>query len=165
MIQARVPVSIKQLKTSVNFRVPFVRRCAMPASNSDKTMIIVIHAAARPGGRTMKHHRLRFGMLAALAAVLIIRSRISDAPATSADHDPAQRSATAAAVSTPRPPEVVIVGAGISGLSTALELGRSQARVTVVDMSSVFGGHAVMSQGGVCIVDSPVQRESVAANA
>lgn len=63
----------------------------------------------------------------------------------------------------PRPnasPKVVIVGAGISGLSAALELGRGGADVTVVDMSSVFGGHAVMSQGGVSVVDTPVQRES-----
>ncbi len=53
--------------------------------------------------------------------------------------------------------DVIIVGAGISGLSAALELGRAGARVTVADMSSVFGGHAVMSQGSVSIVASPVQ--------
>lgn len=58
------------------------------------------------------------------------------------------------------PPDVIIVGAGISGLSAALELGRGGANVTVVDMSSVFGGHAVMSQGGVSVVDTPVQRET-----
>lgn len=57
-------------------------------------------------------------------------------------------------------PNVVIVGAGISGLSAALELGRGGADVTVVDMSSVFGGHAVMSQGGVSVVDTPIQREA-----
>ena len=55
-------------------------------------------------------------------------------------------------------PDVVVVGAGISGLSAAVELGRSGAQVVVVDMSSVFGGHAVMSQGGVSIIDTPVQR-------
>jgi uncharacterized protein len=54
---------------------------------------------------------------------------------------------------------VVIVGAGISGLSAALELGRGGCEVTVVDMSSIFGGHAVMSQGGLSIVDTPLQRE------
>lgn len=53
--------------------------------------------------------------------------------------------------------DVVIVGAGISGLSAALELGRAGADVVVLDMSSVYGGHAVMSQGGLCIVDTPVQ--------
>ena len=56
-------------------------------------------------------------------------------------------------------PRVLIVGAGISGLCAALELGRGGADVTVVDMSSVFGGHAVMSQGGVSVIDSPLQRE------
>ena len=54
-------------------------------------------------------------------------------------------------------PDVLIVGAGISGLSAALELGQSGAEVTVIDISSVFGGHAVMSQGGVSIVDTPLQ--------
>ena len=57
-------------------------------------------------------------------------------------------------------PRVIVVGAGISGLATALELGRGGAEVTVVDMSSVFGGHAVMSQGGVSVIDTPLQRES-----
>ena len=56
--------------------------------------------------------------------------------------------------------DVVIVGAGISGLSAALELGRAGVDVTVVDMASVFGGHAVMSQGGLCIVGSPEQQAS-----
>lgn len=55
--------------------------------------------------------------------------------------------------------DVVIVGAGISGLTAALELGRGGANVMVVDMASVFGGHAVMSQGGLCIVDTPVQQK------
>ena len=53
--------------------------------------------------------------------------------------------------------DVVVVGAGISGLTTALELGRGGARVLVIDMSSVFGGHAVMAHGGLAIVGTPVQ--------
>ncbi|MBC8353698.1 MAG: FAD-dependent oxidoreductase [Planctomycetes bacterium] len=53
--------------------------------------------------------------------------------------------------------DVIVVGAGISGLSAALELGRSGADVTIVDMASVFGGHAVMSQGGISIVNTPTQ--------
>ena len=40
---------------------------------------------------------------------------------------------------------LVVVGAGISGITAALELGLGGARVTVLDMSSVYGGHAVMS--------------------
>ncbi len=56
--------------------------------------------------------------------------------------------------------DVIVVGAGISGLSAALELGRGGANVTVVDMSSVFGGHAVMSQGSVSIVATPAQERA-----
>lgn len=56
-------------------------------------------------------------------------------------------------------PDVIIVGAGISGLSAALDLGRGGATVTVIDMSSVFGGHAVMSQGSVSIVATPMQKQ------
>lgn len=59
-----------------------------------------------------------------------------------------------------QPPEVIVVGAGLSGLSAALELADGGARVTVVDMSSVYGGHAVMSQGGVSIVETPIQEAS-----
>jgi uncharacterized protein len=55
--------------------------------------------------------------------------------------------------------DVIIVGAGISGLSAALEAARSGVTVTVIDMSSVFGGHAVMAEGGVSVVDSPMHRE------
>ena len=54
-------------------------------------------------------------------------------------------------------PRVVVVGAGLSGLAAALELANGGAEVVVVDMSSVYGGHAVMSQGGVSIVATPVQ--------
>ena len=57
-------------------------------------------------------------------------------------------------------PHVVIVGAGISGLSAALELGQGGANVTVVDISSVFGGHAVMSQGAVSLIGTPMQRQA-----
>ena len=54
--------------------------------------------------------------------------------------------------------DLVIVGTGISGLAAALDAGRAGANVTVVDMWSVFGGHAVMSGGLVCLVDTPFQR-------
>ncbi|MBB74448.1 MAG: hypothetical protein CMJ75_08045 [Planctomycetaceae bacterium] len=60
--------------------------------------------------------------------------------------------------STKPAPHVVVVGAGISGITAALELGLGGARVTVLDMSSVYGGHAVMSQGGLCIINSPLQQ-------
>ena len=57
-----------------------------------------------------------------------------------------------------QPADVIIVGAGISGLSAALDLGRGGAHVTVIDMASVFGGHAVMSQGSLSIVATPTQK-------
>lgn len=54
--------------------------------------------------------------------------------------------------------DLVVVGAGISGLSAALEVGRGGAKVAVIDMFSVFGGIGVMSHGGVCLIGSPVQQ-------
>lgn len=56
-----------------------------------------------------------------------------------------------------RDADVLIVGAGIAGLSAALEIARGGGDVLVVDMSSVFGGHAVSAHGGLAIVGSPVQ--------
>jgi flavocytochrome c len=53
--------------------------------------------------------------------------------------------------------DVVVVGAGISGLAAALEAGRQGARVQVIDMWSIFGGHAVLAGGVLNIVGTPVQ--------
>ena len=55
--------------------------------------------------------------------------------------------------------EAIVVGAGLSGLAAAVEMGRSGVNVLVLDMNSVIGGHAVMA-GGFAIVDTPVQREN-----
>ena len=52
--------------------------------------------------------------------------------------------------------EAIIVGAGIAGLSAAVEMGRQGVKVLVLDMNSVVGGHAVMA-GGFAIVDTPIQ--------
>lgn len=54
--------------------------------------------------------------------------------------------------------DLIIVGAGLAGLSAALEAGRSGAKVLVIDEASIFGGHAIMSEGELNIVDSPLQR-------
>lgn len=54
-------------------------------------------------------------------------------------------------------PDAIVVGAGISGLSAAWELARSGANVTVVDISSVFGGHAVMATGDLCMTGTAYQ--------
>jgi predicted oxidoreductase len=52
--------------------------------------------------------------------------------------------------------EAVVVGAGISGLAAAVEMGRAGVAVRVVDMNSVMGGHAVMA-GGFAIAATPLQ--------
>jgi flavocytochrome c len=56
-----------------------------------------------------------------------------------------------------READVIVVGAGIAGLSAALEAARGGASVLVVDLWSIFGGHAVLSHGGLAIVGTPVQ--------
>ena len=53
--------------------------------------------------------------------------------------------------------DVVVVGAGVAGLTTALEAARGGARVTVVDIASVWGGHAVVSEGGLNMTGTPLQ--------
>jgi uncharacterized protein len=50
----------------------------------------------------------------------------------------------------------IVVGAGLAGLSAAIEMGRAGATVLVIDMNSVFGGHGIQT-GGVAIVNSPMQ--------
>ena len=52
--------------------------------------------------------------------------------------------------------DVIIVGAGLAGLSAAIDAASAGARVIVLDMNSVFGGHGIQS-GGVAIVGSPLQ--------
>ncbi|MBS0394246.1 MAG: FAD-binding protein [Proteobacteria bacterium] len=83
------------------------------------------------------------GLMLCLLAVAV------DAPAV-AENAPEPRAGT--------PADVVVIGAGLAGLSAALEAGRAGARVDVVEMSSVFGGHAVMSAADVTMVDTPLQR-------
>jgi len=51
---------------------------------------------------------------------------------------------------------VIVVGAGIAGLSAALEASAAGAEVLVLDMNSVGGGHAVMA-GGLSLVGTPLQ--------
>jgi predicted oxidoreductase len=56
-------------------------------------------------------------------------------------------------------PDVVVIGAGIAGISTALEASEQGARVLVIDMNSQPGGHALMSSGGIFIAGSPLQKQ------
>ena len=58
-----------------------------------------------------------------------------------------------------RAADIIIIGAGISGLAAALEAARAGRSVLVVEMSSVFGGHSLLSTGGLSIVDTPLQRK------
>lgn len=53
-------------------------------------------------------------------------------------------------------PHVVVVGASLAGLSAAIELGRSDIPVVVLDMNSVFGGHGIQT-GGIAVIGSPMQ--------
>ena len=53
-------------------------------------------------------------------------------------------------------PDAVVVGASLAGLSASIDLARRGAHVIVIDMNSVFGGHAIQS-GGVAVVASPMQ--------
>ena len=52
--------------------------------------------------------------------------------------------------------DVLIVGAGLAGLSASIDAARGGARVIVIDMNSVFGGHGIQS-GGIAVVGSPMQ--------
>jgi len=56
--------------------------------------------------------------------------------------------------------DVVIVGAGISGLSAAWELARSGIDVAVIEMSPHYGGAALMSEGCICIIGTPEQEQA-----
>lgn len=54
--------------------------------------------------------------------------------------------------------DVIIIGAGLAGLSAAIDAANGGAEVLIIDMNSVFGGHGIQS-GGVAIVGSPMQAE------
>ena len=58
-----------------------------------------------------------------------------------------------------RAADILIIGAGISGLSAAFETARAGRSVLIIDMLSVFGGHSLLSTGGLSIVDTPLQRK------
>ncbi|HYO84819.1 MAG TPA: FAD-dependent oxidoreductase [Bryobacteraceae bacterium] len=71
------------------------------------------------------------------------------------------------AVASDEHPDVLVIGAGVAGLATALEAANQGASVAVVEMSSIFGGHALMSEGGLALVATSTQaklgvRDSVA---
>jgi flavocytochrome c len=59
----------------------------------------------------------------------------------------------------PTSPDAIVVGAGLAGLSAAVEMGRAGVKVLVVDMNSVAGGHAVLA-GGIALVGTPLQEKN-----
>ena len=54
--------------------------------------------------------------------------------------------------------DVIVVGAGIAGLSAALEAGANGRSVVILDANSVGGGHAVKA-GGFALVGTPLQEQ------
>jgi len=52
---------------------------------------------------------------------------------------------------------VLVVGAGIAGLSAAWELAEKDIDVAVIEMMGAYGGIGLMSEGGLCMVGTPVQ--------
>ncbi|MDH3417852.1 MAG: FAD-dependent oxidoreductase [Gammaproteobacteria bacterium] len=54
--------------------------------------------------------------------------------------------------------DIIVVGAGLAGLSAAIDAASGGARVLVIDMNSVFGGHGIQS-GGVAFINSTMQEE------
>lgn len=57
-----------------------------------------------------------------------------------------------------RDADVIVVGAGIAGLSAAIEAAAHGARVLVIDANSVGGGHAVKA-GGMALVNTTLQQQ------
>ena len=53
--------------------------------------------------------------------------------------------------------DVLVIGAGIGGLSAALEASANGARVIVIEANSVGGGHAVKA-GGISMVNTKLQQ-------
>ena len=91
-------------------------------------------------------HRPRVFVLLTLCALLLALAGLSGCRA----EPPVPRERAA---------DVLIIGAGIAGLSAAFEAARAGRSVLIVDMFSVFGGHAIISTGGLSIVDTALQRK------
>jgi uncharacterized protein len=94
---------------------------------------------------------------ASLAVLLAASAACGGAPA--APPPPAEPATDAPNESAPAVPDpIIVIGAGIAGLSAAAEAAGTGARVLIIDRSSVFGGHAVVSGGGVTMINTPVQQ-------
>jgi flavocytochrome c len=91
---------------------------------------------------TRNHALVALGVCA--AAALPIYGYLASRP-------PANRAAAK------RTADAIVVGSGIAGLSAAYELAKGGADVIVVDMASVFGGHAMMATGDLAIPGTPFE--------
>ncbi|MDP6436708.1 MAG: FAD-dependent oxidoreductase [Gammaproteobacteria bacterium] len=98
-------------------------------------MILAIQAKLEP-----MHNRLKPTVGIALPALLLAVLFGCTQPAMQSSHD------------------VIVVGAGIAGLSAALEAAEHGAKVLVLEANSVGGGHAVIA-GGFAMVDTELQRK------
>lgn len=56
--------------------------------------------------------------------------------------------------------DVIVVGAGIAGLSAAWELSQKNFDIAVIEMSPTYGGTGLMSEGALCIVGTPEQEQA-----
>lgn len=56
--------------------------------------------------------------------------------------------------------QVLVVGAGIAGLSAVWELAQKDVDVAVIEMAPVYGGTGLMSEGALCIVGTPEQEQA-----
>ncbi len=90
-----------------------------------------------------------------LASLIVCLCAASAGSARTSAQQPQGGANTSAAANA----DAIIVGAGLAGLSAAVEMGRAGVRAIVVDMNSVAGGHAVLA-GGVTIVGTPVQEKA-----
>jgi len=86
-------------------------------------------------------------LLAAALAVSLASCSGAPAPAGSSPADSARAG-----------DPIVVVGAGVAGLSAAVEAASAGAEVVVVDRWSVFGGGAILSDGGLALVATPTQQ-------
>ncbi|MBP7766624.1 MAG: FAD-dependent oxidoreductase [Syntrophaceae bacterium] len=56
--------------------------------------------------------------------------------------------------------DVLVVGAGIAGLSAVWELTQKDVDVAVIEMAAAYGGTGLTSEGALCIVGTPVQEQA-----
>jgi predicted oxidoreductase len=54
--------------------------------------------------------------------------------------------------------DVIVIGGGAAGTCAAIEAGRAGARTLVLEAGDEPGGAAALSSGGICVVDTPLQR-------